>query len=264
MTRWRFQLRAGIDGAVDASEIRRSRLVGLNASEIPLIRLSHQGHEVALGELFDFRCDRDHQDGILVEGQDLRAVHGLAAAHDQGEFQVRGGAGDFLGCGMTGGTVSVVGDVGKEVGGALKSRKSGMAGGTIVVDGNCGDCLGHRMRRGTIAVSGDVGEMAAAAMVAGTLIVGGRAGRNLAVGMRRGTVALVTCPADFQRDDAGEGESAMRFSWPVRCQDSFFNLYADPSVRSILDPLRESVLMRVRADRTINGIGEVIFPENGG
>lgn len=264
MTRWHFRRRAADAGdswqhSIDASPIRRQSLSEKSESEINSLELIVDGLPVQLGDVFKVSVHSSDVSQIVVEGE-LADVHGLGTSHDQGDFQIIGSAGYGIGSGMTGGTLSVDGDAGDFVGGPIGARKVGMSGGVVKVSGNVGRYAGHRMRRGLILVSGDAGAMLAASAVAGTVCVGGQVGDHLAVGMKRGTVLLSNPAGLVSQADAMSGASSSRFSPPMRFDPAFLSLYTDPLFGEITQPLRQLPVFRTRADRTVGGLGEVIFP----
>jgi formylmethanofuran dehydrogenase subunit C len=65
-----------------------------------------------------------------------------------------------------------------------------MTGGTILIDGDVGDEIGSAMRRGVLAVGGSCGDVAGFNMIAGSILVFGRCGIRTGAGMRRGTIGL--------------------------------------------------------------------------
>lgn len=157
----------------------------------------------------------DPRDGRIECRGDFSRVHGLGAGMTDGTITALGHVGRHAGAGMTGGTLAIAGDAGdwlaaEMVGGtvavgggagdnaaaALPGSGNGMRGGLVVVAGHAGCLAGARMRRGILAVGGDCGEGVAFELRAGTVIVGGRIGPHPACGMRRGTlVALHDTPS---------------------------------------------------------------------
>ena len=63
-----------------------------------------------------------------------------------------------------------------------------MTDGTILIGGDVGDEIGAAMRRGMLAVSGSCGDAAGFNMIAGSILVFGRCGIRAGAGMRRGTI----------------------------------------------------------------------------
>lgn len=108
-----------------------------------------------------------------------------------GNLILDSGCDDWLGAEMRGGRIEVRHRAGNCVGAAYRGSRSGMTGGTITVRGDAGHEVGLLMRRGLIVVEGDAGEFAGANMIAGTLIVNGQLGRRAGVGMKRGTLLAI-------------------------------------------------------------------------
>lgn len=262
MTRWHFRRRnsdsdSTVRHTIDASAIRRSALEGKSIDAIRTIPLTADGRDAPLDELFECQLDESEPDEIIVEG-DLHNVHGIGAEHDRGDFRVIGSVGDYAGCGMTGGKLLIQGDAGNFVAAPSGTHKIGMAGGQIQVDGSAGDYVGHRMRRGMLIIQGSAGDKLAASMVAGTVCVGGEIGDDLAVGMKRGTVILANDLGLVRQADALGGVHN-RFSRPIRFDPGFLTLYSDRVFRDLTRPLRRLPVFRTRADRTVGGLGEVVF-----
>ncbi|MCA9138286.1 MAG: formylmethanofuran dehydrogenase subunit C [Planctomycetales bacterium] len=264
MTRWHFRRRASESGkpltqSIDASAIRREWLCEKSESEINALEITVDGLAVSLGDVFELSIASSEDTQIVIEGE-LDEVHGLGTLHDQGDFRIVGNAGHGIGSGMTGGTLSVDGDAGDYVGGPYGAHKVGMAGGVIKITGHVGSYAGHRMRRGVILVHGNAGQMLAASAVAGTICVGGHVGQYVAVGMKRGTIVLANSSGLVNQADEMGGTSSNRFSPPMRFDPAFLNLYRDPMFDEITLSLRQLPVFRTRADRTVGGLGEVIFP----
>ncbi|QDV83269.1 hypothetical protein [Planctomycetes bacterium TBK1r] len=267
MTRWHLRYRAHAAGdaaddaaphAIDASNIRRSSLAGKQAAQINELAICVDGRRVRLADWFELTIAESETDQVVVEGP-LQNVHGLAAMHDRGEFQIIGSVGDYAACGMTGGTVCVQGDAGDFVAAPHGARRSGMSGGMIKIHGSVGNYAGHRMRRGTLLISGSTGTMLAASMIAGTICVGGETGEGLAVGMRRGSLILGNASAMVRHADQLDDDATGRFSSPTRFDPAFLNLYSDRLFGEITQTLERLPVFRTRADRTVGGLGEVIF-----
>ncbi|QEG01810.1 Formyltransferase/hydrolase complex Fhc subunit C [Stieleria maiorica] len=263
MTRWHLQ-RRGTDGndsapvSIDASNIRLSWMTGKSAAQINELPVGADGRSVRLGDLFELTMDDSPTDRIVVEGE-LDHVHGLAAMHDRGDFEIIGSAGHYAACGMTGGRVCVRGDAGDYVAAPCGARRSGMSGGVIEIHGGVGNYAGHRMRRGTLMVRGSAGSMLGGSMVAGTICVGGATGNGLAVGMKRGSVILADAANVVRQADQDEDGAKRRYSSPIRFDPAFFGLYHEPMFQEITQMLLRLPVFRTRADRHVGGLGEVIF-----
>ncbi|MEO1526613.1 MAG: formylmethanofuran dehydrogenase subunit C [Planctomycetota bacterium] len=254
MTAIEFQLRNGIDDAVDASSLRRSCLVGLSIDEIQQQPIQLSGRRVPLGEVFDVHVDHGVDDRLVVRG-DLENVHGLAASHDQGDFIIEGSVGDYCAAGFSGGSLRVEGNAGNFVGGALAGKRTGMSGGLVRILGSVGSHAGHRMRRGMMLIEQDAGAALAASMVAGTIVLGGRHATNLGCEMKRGSILL----CGRQAPEAFGGSA--RYSGRLPFAADFLRLYRDPPVTDLIQLLLASrSVLRVRADISSGGQGEILFP----
>jgi len=259
MTRWLLRRRTTEHASIDASDLRLVHSVDRTAKQLAQTRLIADGMPLELGELFDVRCERDAGDEIVVEG-DLRCVHGLAARHDQGGFTILGNAGNYVAASMSGGAVRVEGSVGDFLAAPAGCEKIGLTGGQIHVSGNTGGYLAHRMRRGTVFIGGNVGPMAAASMVAGTLAIAGSVAENLGVGMKRGTILLADPGALLNGGEPSDSDAAGRFSRPLPFASDFLRLDKGTLHQSFLECWTGNEVRRVRGDRAIGGIGEILFP----
>ena len=205
-------LKTGQGVPIDVRGLSAGISRNLNASQIAKLTICVGNRSVPASECFEISGDTGSGSELVLSG-DLSRVHsigrgitgGSIAAESArvgrhvgtemsgGEITVRGDVGDYLGAEMTGGTIRVDGDAGDFVGAALQGGKYGMNRGEIFIQGNAGVGLGARMRRGIIVVGGDVGELAAWNMLAGTVIVMGSAAEKnakTARGIVRGTVVL--------------------------------------------------------------------------
>ena len=95
---------------------------------------------------------------------------------------------DRIGAGMTQGRISVRGDAGDGLAGALPGAVGGMSGGIVILGGNAGAFVGQRLRRGLVVTGGGVGAACGSGMIAGTIVIGGRVGADLGIAMRRGSI----------------------------------------------------------------------------
>jgi formylmethanofuran dehydrogenase subunit C len=220
-----------IDGRVVADAIVPDRLATLSATEIahlPIWLTRHTSppaladatgcdadraarapdqHSVELGDLFSVRGERAAV--VRVQGN-LANVDGIGAAMTGGTLSIDGNAGRELGRGMTGGTIAVHGNVGDDaglamaggavlvwgsaadrVGGALPGASRGMTGGEIFVRRNVGRDAGTAVRRGLIVVGGDAGDGTARGMIAGTVLVMGKVAGTVGLWNKRGTVVAL-------------------------------------------------------------------------
>ncbi|MEM0925724.1 MAG: hypothetical protein AAGJ83_06785 [Planctomycetota bacterium] len=252
MRSYRLRLRDGISEPIDASSLSLQRFSGLTKRQIESTEVGVDGRQLPLAELFHVLSVDPGSSLIEVEGN-LNNVHGLAAEMESGEFRIHGDVGDGVGSGMKGGIVVIDGNAGDTLGGPLPNRKSGMSGGQITVTGDAGAYTGHRMRRGTVLVIGKTGKHLAASMIAGTVLA--KASDDaLAVNMRRGTLVLTESPRFI------ESGGPVRFSDPVSFEADYLRLYRQQEVADFLHPLIGSAMQRVRADLSVGGQGEVLFP----
>jgi formylmethanofuran dehydrogenase subunit C len=124
---------------------------------------------------------------VHVHGNAGRHVGGLMRG---GRIVVDGDAGDWVGGEMHGGLIHVKGHAGHLIGAAYRGSKQGMTDGTILIGGDVGNEVGAAMRRGILAVGGACGDAAGFNMIAGTILVFGACGIRTGANMRRGTLGL--------------------------------------------------------------------------
>jgi formylmethanofuran dehydrogenase subunit C len=191
---------------IEAECLTPDQLAGKSALEIARLPVQHGNAQAPLGEFF--RVEGDARDGELVLSGDCSRVKlagagmtggrltiegnigmHVGAEMQGGSLEVLGNAADWAGAEMRGGTLRIRGDAGHLVGGCYRGGRSGMKGGTIIVDGNAGNEIGNCLRRGLIAIGGNVGDFTGVSMIAGTILVFGEAGIRLGAGMKRGTIA---------------------------------------------------------------------------
>jgi formylmethanofuran dehydrogenase subunit C len=182
------------------------RLAGASRREIEALPVWHGNERTRVGEFF---AVAGAGDDVRVEG-DLRRVKSVGAgmtggrltvAGDVGmhagagmrggELRVEGDAGDWAGAGMHGGTLVVRGSAGCRLGGVYPGERAGMRGGEIVVHGDAGAEAGAGLRRGLIAAGGRAGDAAGLRMLAGTLVALGGVGPRAGAGMRRGSLVTM-------------------------------------------------------------------------
>lgn len=162
------------------------RLAG--ADDVGALPLWHGKERARVG---DFFAVSGAGDDVRVEG-DLSRVRGIGAGMTGGRLTIDGDVGDWAGAGMRGGTLVVHGSAGRHLGGVHPGEKAGMRGGEIVVHGDAGEQAGGGLRRGLIAVGGHVGDAAGLRMLAGTIVALGSLGSRAGAGMRRGSIVTMT------------------------------------------------------------------------
>jgi formylmethanofuran dehydrogenase subunit C len=242
-------LRSPLSEPVDAEGLTADRIASLNEAELGALPVLVGRTEAPLGDLFTIRGGRSAR--VEVAG-DVRHVAGLGAGMSGGELTIDGDVGSRVGAGMRGGRIEVLGSAGDDAGlamagGSLVIRGNagdrlgagtpgasrGMTGGEIVVAGAVGADAGARMRRGLLCAGGNAGERAARAIIAGTVIVLGRTGSEPAVGSKRGTLVAI-------------GGVAVPVTYSYACT------YEPPHVRLALVHVRRRYGMRI-ADEIVGG-----------
>ena len=192
--------------SLEADVLCPDRLAGASVEEIEALPVWYGNERTRLGEFF---AVSGAGDDVRLEG-DLSRVKFVGAgmtggrvtvAGDVGmhagagmcggELHVEGDAGDWAGAGMHGGTLVVRGAAGRRLGGVYPGEGAGMRGGEIVVHGDAGAQVGAGLRRGLIAVAGRVGEAAGLRMLAGTIVALGGLGPLAGAGMRRGSIVAM-------------------------------------------------------------------------
>ncbi len=200
-------LRPGAPASIDASLICADRLATLGTAEIAHLDVWVGRQRAALGDIFDVEGERSAD--VTVVGE-LGQVDGLGTNMTGGTLTIDGPAGRDVGLAMTGGTIATTGDVGDgaavamaggylairgsagdRLGGAAPGASRGMIGGEIIVRGDTGADAGARARRGLIVVGGNAGPRAAHAMIAGSLVVCGRAGPGTGLWSKRGSIVAL-------------------------------------------------------------------------
>jgi formylmethanofuran dehydrogenase subunit C len=198
-------LRSALDTIVEAESIVPDRFAALSNAEIAHLPVWRGREQLALGDLFDVSGERAARVHMVGE---LSMVDVLGAAMSGGELtvegnvgryvgsrmsggvlRVSGNAGDGAGLEMAGGLLDISGDAGNRVGAARLGASKGMLGGEIIVRGKLGAEAGTRMRRGTIVCFG-AGDRTGEAMIAGNAIVLGDAGSDTGRYNKRGTVVV--------------------------------------------------------------------------
>ena len=127
-----------------------------------------------------------------------------------------------------------------------------MRGGVILVDGDVGLDVGLAMRRGLTAVGGRLGRGAGRGMVAGSIFGFGPVDRAAGSGMKRGTLAFL---------GLDEPELLPTFEPSGHLRPHFLTIYLR-ELRALGFPVPEaafsSPIRRYNGDRVVGGIGEVL------
>jgi formylmethanofuran dehydrogenase subunit C len=205
-----FKLKIKPNQRVDMSPLVCQLLADKPINEIGAIKLQCGKVLIAVNELFHL-SGSDTQN-IFIEnsfekldfiGKGLEGgaitVIGNAGAYcaqemKSGSITVEGNTGIFSACEMKQGLLTIQGNAGDFLGGAMIGNKQGMKGGTVIVKGNAGDRVGDHMRRGVILIEGNAGDYCGARMTAGTIAIMGSTGNFIGYAMRRGTLLLWKMP----------------------------------------------------------------------
>jgi formylmethanofuran dehydrogenase subunit C len=107
-----------------------------------------------------------------------------------GNITVSGSADSWLGAMMKGGNISVMGNAGDYVGAAYRGSAKGMRGGTIIIHGNAGNEVGCFMRNGLIKIHGNAGQFVGMHMHEGTIFVQGDSEGRAGASMTGGKIVL--------------------------------------------------------------------------
>lgn len=175
-------LRSGITERIDASSITPG------ATDFARLPCWIGRQRVPLGDLFQIAGEPSND--VVVKGE-LRRVDGFGTGMSGGMLTIEGDVGDAVGVAMSGGVITIRGSAGNRLGAPLPGASRGMTGGEIIVTGNVGTNAARRVRRGLVVVGGDAGEGAAHAMIAGTILVAGKLGAGAGLWSKRGSVIVL-------------------------------------------------------------------------
>ncbi len=171
-----------------------------------------------------------------------------------GEIKINGSVDSFLGAQMSGGLIYVKGNASNYIGSSYLGVKQGMKGGEIIIDGNAGDYLGSFMRRGLIVVKGYVGKFCCFKMIAGNVILFKSYKSFLGLSMKRGTIFLMS--SNIKNIGA-------KSSKPFEFDESIFFKYFKHYLRNKYSiNLGNNKYQRFYADRSVNGIGEILVKQS--
>jgi formylmethanofuran dehydrogenase subunit C len=201
-----FVTRSTPSQRLDLSPLTPTNLAGKSRAEIAHIPVQTTREPVAVGDVFDIRpgdvesivieggAERFDRVGFAMTGGALTIEGEVGAEAGRlmagGTLNIRGDAGPFAASGMMGGTIEIAGDAGERLAGPLAGETAGMNGGVVHVRGNAGARAGDRLRRGLVLIDGDAGPYAGSRILAGTLAVAGRAGDLPGYLMNRGTLLI--------------------------------------------------------------------------
>ena len=203
MAQLTLKLKTQPEARVDLSSLW-ARLATLPAGGVDRIVVPMGGKPVWLGDLFTVSGSAggdvmiaggsDRLDGVgagltggmLTVDGDVGA--GAGVGMKGGKIEIRGNAGGMLASGMKGGIIHVTGSAGDGVGAVASGHRFGMTGGNVIIEGNAGVRVGDKMRRGLIRIVGKTGQAAGSRMCGGTIVAEGGFGPNAGQLMRRGTL----------------------------------------------------------------------------
>lgn len=208
MSGYTFRLKAPATERLDLSALTPANLATLARHEISSLKVGMGRTALTVGDAFD--VSGASGDTLTIDGPGSGSaatldfvgagmtggtirVNGSVGAYagrrmTGGKIEIHGNAGNFLASGLSGGLIHVKGNAGNNLGGILAGDRFGMIGGIVVVEGNVGARAGDKMRRGTVIVRGKTGEATGSRMIGGTIWAEGGFGPVPGLLMRRGTL----------------------------------------------------------------------------
>lgn len=108
-----------------------------------------------------------------------------------GSIIVEGNAGSWAGSVMKGGSIEIKGNAGDYLTAGIRGICKGMMGGTITIHGDTGVELGYWMEKGTIRVGGNTGIFTGIHMKGGAIMIEGDAADRMGAGMTGGKIILM-------------------------------------------------------------------------
>lgn len=268
MTALTFTLVAEPPERLDLSPLTPQGLAGMSLREIEKIRLGQSKRASNVGDVF--RVAGDDLQTIVFEGGSsrfdrvaagltegvVRVVGDVGAqvgrAMRGGRVMIEGDAGPHAGSGMRGGRLEILGSAGDHLGAPLAGELAGMNGGVLIVRGRAGAFAADRMRRGLIAVLKGSSDHAGSRMIAGTLVVVGGTGEMPGYLMRRGSILLDRAPKNLSPSFVECG-----------APESVFATLVDRHLiaEGILErPLLGQAPRKYGGDNAVLGKGELLFP----
>jgi formylmethanofuran dehydrogenase subunit C len=171
----------------------------------------------------------------------------LGAYMKGGTIEVSGNASDWVGAEMRGGLIRIRGNAGGQIGAAYRGSMSGMNGGTILIGGSAGLEVGMRMKRGIIAVGGPVRDFAGLQMKGGTLVLMSGAEIRTGAWMIRGTIVSLK-PLQL----------LPTFSYSCTYQPTFLRVYARHLEALDIPFPSGGAYQRYMGDSSVPGKGEIL------
>jgi formylmethanofuran dehydrogenase subunit C len=201
-----LRLKEPLSERLDGSLLDPARMAGWSRQEIEQLSVGTGHRRRSLGEFFEVigdPCSRVvlHGELALMDRLGARMTGGQLTVMGEvgddcglemggGMLEVFGKGGDHVAAGMKRGTLIIHGSVGDFLAGPGVGQTRGMRGGTCIVLGNAGHRVGERLRRGIVMIQGRCGDFGGVQMIAGTLAVFNGIGQHWGTGMRRGTIIL--------------------------------------------------------------------------
>lgn len=199
-----LRLKAPATERMTLMDITPSKLAALSSHKIAQLNVGIEKGGLALGDAFEI--SGTPSDVLTIEGATpeldfvgfgldggtIRVIgdvgHYAGRKMTGGKLEIRGNAGSLLASGATGGMIHVQGNAGDNLGGIVPGDRFGLLGGITVVEGNVGARAGEKMRRGTVVVRGKTGVGTGTRMIGGTIWAEGGIGPEPGLMMRRGTL----------------------------------------------------------------------------
>jgi len=189
---------------VEADVLCHDRLNNLNESALPALTVFHGNEQVALGDFF--KVQGNYNGELRIEGDLSKVKHigsgmtggkltvigdvgaHLGAGMSGGEIVIEGNTADWVASEMTGGRIIIKGNAGHMLGSSIRGSATGNTGGEIIVHGNVGNEAGQAMRNGLIVIGGNSEDLTGVNMLSGTIIVLGKMAIRNGAGMKRGSI----------------------------------------------------------------------------
>jgi formylmethanofuran dehydrogenase subunit C len=206
-----FTLKTELNQRVDCSPLIPDLLAGKSTAEIAALDLQSGNRKLRADAVFAIEGDDPNR---IVFQQSTAKLDFIGKGMTSGSITVEGDAGSYLGmqmknavlhvsgnvdayaaCEMKSGELIIEGSAGDFLGAALPGNQKGLQGGIVIVKGNVADRCGDHMRRGVILIEGNTGGYLGSRMGAGTIAVLGEIGPCPGYAMKRGTLLLLKQPS---------------------------------------------------------------------
>ncbi|MFX1512249.1 MAG: formylmethanofuran dehydrogenase subunit C [Promethearchaeota archaeon] len=180
--------------SIELDAISPENVVKKGKKEVKDLTVWEGSKQWTLGDLFeiDGSIASNATDQKIVFKNSSNLLKRIGVHLSEGEIEIFGDTGSFLGSEMTGGRITVHGNAGQYVGMEMK-------GGTIEIDGDVGNYLGaaywgnwEGMTDGKIIVKGNVGHECGSWMKGGLIEIKGSSGDFLGIHMTGDKATIVT------------------------------------------------------------------------